>query len=44
MPTKQLQIISVEFGVTDKLLIRYSAFAQHLRKNVDAIEPHISHL
>jgi len=42
MPTKQLQIISVEFGVTDELLIRYSEFAQHLRKNVDTIESYIS--
>jgi hypothetical protein len=31
MPTKQLQIISAESGVTD-YLIRYSVFAQHFRK------------
>jgi hypothetical protein len=42
MPTKQQQIINVEFGVTDELLIKYSAFTQHLRKNVDTIEPYIS--
>jgi hypothetical protein len=36
-------ILSVDFGITDQLLIRYSTFITHLTKNANAMKQYISY-
>jgi hypothetical protein len=37
MQTKLLEIISVDFDVTDQVLIKCSAFVRYLRKNGNTV-------
>jgi hypothetical protein len=44
MQRKLLGIISVDFDITDQLLIIYSAFVKYLRKNGNKMRQSISYL
>jgi len=44
MQRKLLEIISVDFDATGQLLIIYSAFIKHLRKNENTMKQYFSYL